>query len=25
VRMSTDMMRWLAKRMGPGTPVTITD
>ncbi len=24
VRMSTDMMRWLAKRMGPGTPVTIT-
>jgi lipoprotein-anchoring transpeptidase ErfK/SrfK len=25
VRMSTDMMRWLAKRIGPGTPVTITD
>ena len=24
VRLSTKMMRWLARRMGPGTPVTIT-
>ena len=24
VRLSTKMMRWLALRMGPGTPVTIT-
>ena len=24
VRLSTKMMRWLAQRMGPGTPVTIT-
>ena len=24
VRLSTKMMHWLARRMGPGTPVTIT-